>query len=167
MTIACQLQPDLQLLVSNVTLPIVAGHGSKYVLINELESYGVNCTVTSCELMQMLALCCNCRLASSVPMFSATAVKQHSRSSSFECCSVSSRTNGVLEQLRADAVTQSRPHDEDQQHAMQHALHHTLHQVDKCTSQLKEFSRQQQAMQLALQIMTDNIQDGILLMQQQ
>lgn len=100
-------------------------------------------------------------------MLSATAVKQQARRPSFECCSTSSGTDGILELLRADAVTQSRQHDEDRQHAMQHALHHTLHQVNICTSQLKEFSRQQQAMQLALQIMTDNIQDGILLMQHQ
>ena len=100
-------------------------------------------------------------------MLSATAVKQRFRSASFECRSASSGTHGILEVLRADAATQSRQHDEDRQPAMQHALHHTLHQVDICTYQLKEFSRQQQAMQLALQVMTNNIQGGILLMQQQ
>ena len=50
---------------------------------------------------------------------------------------------------------------------MQDALHQSMHQVDYCTSQLKEFSKQQRAMHLALQVMSNTMQDGIRLMQQQ
>lgn len=50
---------------------------------------------------------------------------------------------------------------------MQDALHQSHHQIEVCTAQLKEFSRQQRAMQAALQIMSNTMQDGILLLQQQ
>ncbi len=53
------------------------------------------------------------------------------------------------------------------QPSMHHALQHTLHQVTDCTLQLEAFSRQQHAMQVALQVMTTKMQDSVLLMQQQ
>ena len=76
-----------------------------------------------------------------------------------------SKSSDMLEQ-RADAATFGQ-HDGNRQQSMQDALHQSLHQVNICTSQLKEFSRQQRAMQLALQDMLYTMQDGVLLMQQQ
>ena len=50
---------------------------------------------------------------------------------------------------------------------MRDALRQSLHQVTVCTAQLEDFSRQQHAMQWALQVMTTKIQDSILVMKQQ
>ena len=98
---------------------------------------------------------------------------------SFKSCSTSFRTANAVpptdmppapssrDRANSDAATKCGQRDSDRQQSMQDALHQSLHQVKVCTSQLKELSRQQRAMQLALQIMSTTMQDGILLMQQQ
>ena len=69
--------------------------------------------------------------------------------------------------VKCATTVKSGEHASHGQSSMHHALQHTLHQVTDCTLQLEAFSRQQRAMQVALQAMTTRLQDSVLLMQQQ
>lgn len=76
------------------------------------------------------------------------------------------RSSGMLDSS-ADAAMESAMRDGNKQQSMQDALQLTLCQVTDCSLQLEDFSRQQRAMQMALWLMTTEMQDSMLLMEQQ
>ncbi len=69
--------------------------------------------------------------------------------------------------VKCATTVKSGEHASHGQSSMLRALQHTLHQITDCTLQLEAFSRQQHAMQVALQGMTTRMQDSVLQMQQQ
>jgi len=78
-----------------------------------------------------------------------------------------SATPSRVADVKCATIVKSGEHASHGQSSMLRALQHTLHQITDCTLQLEAFSRQQHAMQMALQAMTTKLQDSVLLMQQQ
>lgn len=134
--------------------------------------------------LQTLSSCnCRLRLSSSSSVLQETNDRRSTRQSSTQGRSTSTGTTVSVSEIgmrEAPSATLSSvaevkcatgvkagEHAGHGQQSMHHALQHTLHQVTDCTVQLEAFSRQQHAMQMALQAMTTKMQDSVLLLQQQ
>ncbi len=146
---------------------------------------GANCTVPGFISLQTLSTCrCRLGLSSSSRVLQESDDKRSTGQRFTQSWSTSSGTAvdvseiGMLDAPAAvtpstvaevECVTGVKPggHAGHGQPSMHHALQRTLHQVTDCTLQLEAFSKQQHAMQMALQVMTTKMQDSVLLMQQQ
>ena len=145
---------------------------------------GAKCVVPGLISLQTLSSCnCRLRLSSSSTVLQETNDKRSTRQHFEQSQSTSTGTAvdvSEIAMLEAPAATprsvanvncatgvKAGEHAGHGQPSMHHALQHTLHQVTDCTLQLEAFSRQQHAMQMALQVMTTKLQDSVLLMQQQ
>ena len=150
----------------------------------DCQADGAKCAVPGLVSLQTLSSC-NCRLTlSSSSRVPRQSVEKLSKRQSFE--QSRSTSTGTAVEISDIAVLEAPPatpssaadvkcaisvkageHAGLGQPSMLHALQHTLHQVTDCTLQLEAFSRQQHAMQVALQAMTTRMQDSVLQMQQQ